>query len=333
MGMPRFTLARRFERSRVHPRRAAFVAALVALSLAVAGPASAAPGDLDTTFSGDGKVTTNFTPKAEWAIDLAIQADGKIVAAGVAGFGGSNAKFALARYNTNGSLDAKFSGDGKVTTDFTPKLDAANSVAIQPGGKIVAAGVAGFGGSNAKFALARYNTNGSLDATFSGDGKVTTDFTAGADGANRVVIQADQRIVAAGGSNYARTNGHFALARYNTNGSPDTTFSGDGKLNTDFTSKWDYAFGVAVGVGGKIVAGGEAGFLGSNPQFALARYNLNGSLDGSFSVDGKVTTDFTSKEDFGEGVEIQPDGNIVAAGGSGLGGSNPKFALARYLAT
>ena len=148
-----------------------------------------------------------------------------------------------------------------------------------------------------------------------------------------MVIQADQRIVAAGGSNYARTNGHFALARYNTNGSPDTTFSGDGKLNTDFTSKWDYAFGVAVGAGGKIVAVGEAGFLGCNPKFALARYNLNGSLDGSFSVDGKVTTDFTSKEDFGEGVEIQPDGNIVAAGGSGLGGSNPKFALARYLAT
>jgi len=243
---------------------------LVALSLAVAGPASAAPGDLDTTFSGDGKVTTNFTPKAEWAIDLAIQADGKIVAAGVAGFGGSNAKFALARYNTNGSLDAKFSGDGKVTTDFTPKLDAANSVAIQPGGKIVAAGVAGFGGSNAKFALARYNTNGSLDATFGGDGKVTTDLTPKRDSGRDLAIKADGKIVAAGAAGMDGSNPKFALARYNTNGSLDATFSGDGKVFTDFTNGDDESYGVALQGVGKIVAAGEAGAGGSNSKFALS---------------------------------------------------------------
>lgn len=121
----------------------------LALVLALPGVAQAAPGDLDTSFSFDGKVTTDFGGVGDEAHAVAVQADGKIIAAGIgpAGFTG----FALARYNTNGSLDTSFSGDGKVTTDFEGDDDWAYAVALQADGKIVAAGH-----KNGDFALARY---------------------------------------------------------------------------------------------------------------------------------------------------------------------------------
>ena len=119
----------------------------------LSAPAFAAAGDLDTTFSGDGKLTTNFTSRDDFANGLAIQSDGKIVLAGVANCC-SNAAFALVRYNTDGTRDATFSGDGKLTTNFTTGIDVAFGVAIQADGKIVAAGRAP--GSGGRFALARY---------------------------------------------------------------------------------------------------------------------------------------------------------------------------------
>jgi uncharacterized delta-60 repeat protein len=221
-----------------------------------------------------------------------------------------------------------------VTTDFTSRLDFANSVAVQDDAKIVAAGLARLSGSRAKFAVARYDTDGTLDTTFGGDGKVTTGFTSAADSAQKMVIQGDGKLVAAGIAGSFGSNPKFALARYNTDGTLDTAFGGDGKVTTDFTSRFDGALGAGLQADGKIIAAGESGLggAGSNPKFALARYNTDGTLDTAFGGDGKVTTDFTSREDFSRGVGIQGDGNIVVAGGSGLGGSNAKFALARYLA-
>ena len=213
---------------------------------------------------------------------MAIQSDGKIVAVGRAG--GTGFRFALARYNPDGSLDMSFSGGGFETTDFGAGDDEATAVALQGNGKIVVVGVAGGG----DFALARYNPNGSLDTSFSGDGKQTTDFGAD-DEANGVALQGDGKIVAVGGGG---AGGDFALARYNPNGSLDTSFSGDGRQTTDFGGDDDQAAGVAL-QSGKIVA---VGFVGCTcprrPDFVLARYNPNGSLDTSFSGDGKQTTNF-----------------------------------------
>ena len=148
---------------------------------------------------------------------MAIQADGKIVAVGTAGHDFDN-KFALARYNSNGTLDATFGGGGKVRTDFSAGWDGASGVAIQADGKIVVAGTAaataGPRHGDTKFALARYNSNGTLDATFGGGGKVMTDFTPREDGAFGVAIQADGRIVAAGMANGGRSKMKVALARY-----------------------------------------------------------------------------------------------------------------------
>ena len=297
-------------------RSAAAAVAAMVVGVVFSAGAQAAPGDLDPTFSGDGKQTTDFGG----AKGVAIQADGKIVAVGLAG--GRN-DFALARYNPNGTLDPSFSGNGRQRTDFGSR-DRANGVAIQADGKIVAVGVGGGG----DFAVARYNPNGSLDPSFSGNGRQRTNFM-GFDEANGVAIQADGRIVAVGVAGGGATGDDFALARYNPNGSLDPSFSGDGKQTTDFYGfANDEADAVALQANGRIVAVGGVTFEEFG-DFALARYNPNGSLDPSFSGDGKQTTD-RGAPDFANGAAIQPDGKIVAVGLAGGGPADNDFALARY---
>src|SRR5438874_2198299 len=149
-------------------------------------------------------------------------------------FDGSSFRFALARYNRNGSLDRSFGGDGKVATHFAKKSrEGAESVAIQADGKIVAAGDTYQ--SHDRFALARYNPNGSLDCSFGGDGKVATHFASMSDdNADSVAIQADGKVVA-GGETF-QSHDRFALARYKPNGSLDRSFGGDGKVATHFAN-------------------------------------------------------------------------------------------------
>jgi uncharacterized delta-60 repeat protein len=275
-------------------------------------------GSLDTSFSGDGKQTTDFGAQ-DRATGVAVQSDGKIVVVGTTTEAGFSV-FALARYKPDGSPDTSFSGDGMQTTNFGAQ-EGATGVALQGDSKIVAVGRAGGGG----FALARYNLNGSLDTSFSGDGKQTTDF-GGSGQANAVALEAGGKLVVVGGfGGNGLSSRAFALARYNPNGSLDTSFSGDGKQTTDFPGN-DEARGVALQSDGKIVAAGFAGAA----DFALARYNPDGSLDTSFSGDGKQTTDFGGF-DQANGVALQGDGKIVAAG-VGLGADGTiDFALARYL--
>jgi uncharacterized delta-60 repeat protein len=253
------------------PRRTSLtLVGAVALVLAVGSPAAAPPGDLDATFDGDGKVTTDFSGDSEEAHAVAIQGDGKIVAAGLA-IVAESVDFALARYNTDGSLDPTFDGDGKVTTGFGGGTDRALGVAIQGDGKIVAAGCSTCFPVGGNFALARYNTDGSLDTTFDGDGKVTTDFAGFIDQALGVAIQGDGKIVAAGLAEVS--DGDFGLARYKPDGSLDTIFSGDGKVITDFAGGFDQADAVAIQANGRIVAAGRARVSGDGPfDFALARY-------------------------------------------------------------
>ena len=152
------------------PRLLRVVIATCALSLfSTANPANA-DGSLDTSFDTDGKVTTDFGSSGDVAQSVAIQSDGKIVAAGYSN-NGSDDEFALARYNTDGSLDTSFDTDGKVTTAIGSASDGAYSVAIQSDGKIVAAGSSYTGSEDEGydvFALARYNTDGSLGGSSPG---------------------------------------------------------------------------------------------------------------------------------------------------------------------
>jgi uncharacterized delta-60 repeat protein len=307
-------------------RSVAVLVAVIAAGLVVSTGAKAAPGDLDLTFSSDGKQQTGFGFGLSEAAATVRQPDGKVVAVGTdrghGSSGNGSIDFALARYKPNGLLDTSFSADGKQTTGFGnggQGFAEATGVALQGDGKIVVVGHAGF----SDFALTRYNPNGSLDTSFSGDGKQTTDFFGASDQANGVAIQANGKIVAVGQTSF----GDFALARYNPNGSLDTGFSGDGRQMTDFFGSYDQANGVAIQSNGKIVAVGGATAVGS-PDFALARYNPNGSLDTGFSGDGKQTLDFGSDFDNqATGVALQANGTIVVVGDYYYGQG---FGLARY---
>jgi uncharacterized delta-60 repeat protein len=291
-------------------------------------------GSLDTSFDGDGKVSTDFWGSNEQINAVAIQADGKIVAAGyiLNGSPNSDQDFALIRYNADGSLDTSFDGDGKLTTSVSDSHNGsrANAVAIQADGKIVAAGFAYLTvnqSSSAKFGLARYNPDGSLDTSFDGDGKVITDSLGISNSASAVAIQADGKIVAAGYSYDA--GAHFALARYNTDGSLDTSFDGDGVVTTLVTIYGGYGYAVALQTDGKMVAGGYAGNA-YDEDFALVRYNPDGSLDTSFDADGKTTIDMGyPAESAANAVAIQADGKIVV-GGESYNGRDRDFTLVRY---
>ncbi|WP_276504210.1 T9SS type A sorting domain-containing protein [Terrimonas pollutisoli] len=280
-------------------------------------------GSPDGGFDGDGNLVIAINSSNEYAESMAIQNDGKIV---VAGYSGVNYDFALARYNTNGSLDASFDADGKTITSIGTSHDYISSIAIQSDGKIIAGGYANIGGNN-NFALARYNTDGSLDDGFDGDGKVTTSFGAGYGVARATAIQSDGKILLAGNS-YTGSSVDFAVARYNTDGSLDAGFDGDGKLTSPIGPDSDEATSMAIQTDGKIVVAGQV-FTGSNWDFALARYNTNGTPDLSFGTGGKVVTSITTSEDLVRSIAIQADGKIILAGRT-LNGGSYDFALARY---
>ncbi|MBK9628288.1 MAG: hypothetical protein IPO56_11460 [Flavobacteriales bacterium] len=166
----------------------------------------------DNSFSDDGIATTDPGTGDDYGYSVAIQPDAKIVVSGKA-----NGDFALARYNTDGTLDNSFGVEGKVTTDFGAvyaDYDEGWSVAIQPDGKIVVAGYA-YG----TFAVARYNTDGTLDNSFGVEGKVTTDFGTGDDRGYSVAIQPCG--TGTDRSGWICVRHFFAVARYNTDGTPD----------------------------------------------------------------------------------------------------------------
>jgi uncharacterized delta-60 repeat protein len=161
----------------------------------------AAPGDLDTSFGGAGIVTTNFFGNDDFATAVAVQSDGRIVVAGTAqsGSDAETADFAAARYLADGTLDPSFGNGGIVTTDFAGSMDYGHAVAVEADGKIIVAGEA-LNGTQKVFALIRYNSDGTVDTSFGGGGKVMTSFSDRDSRAYEIVVQPDQKIVLAGDS-------------------------------------------------------------------------------------------------------------------------------------
>lgn len=224
-----------------------------------------------------------------------------------------------------GNLDLTFSGDGIQFTAIGSGNDVAYSVAVQPDGKIVVAGYATVG-TYADFAVIRYNSDGTLDNTFSDDGKQTTSVGTLDDGGSSVAIQSDGKIVVAGTS--YMTNNDFAVVRYNSDGTLDNTFSGDGIQTTAVGGTSDYGYSVAIQPDGKIVVAGNSA-NGVYTDFAVVRYNSDGSLDNTFSSDGVQTTTITSGTAYCRSVAIQSDGKIVM-GGNSWNGSFYDYTVVRY---
>src|SRR5205814_6546048 len=270
---------------------------------------------------------------------VALQPDGKIIAAGTVfvDFNPgemSDTDFALARYNSDGSLDTTFGNGGMVTTDFFRNEDDAFSILIQPDGKIVAVGSANNPATFYDFAAARYLSNGAIDTTFGVSGKVSTDFgDQNFDRARSAALQSDGKIVAAGFA--ISQNGvvqNFAVARYTSNGILDTTFSGDGKTQIDFGNCCQSAMKVLLQSDGKIITVGGSNGESSEDDFLLARLSPTGALDPAFGAGGRVRTSFGDLNGGANGAAFQPDGRIVAVGSQATGLEQfADFALARYL--
>ena len=256
------------------------VALMVSLNLLSCG--SSGEGSfsklLDTSFGAGGIVTTSIGTADDEVFALAIQPDGKLVTAGYSydSMLGQNV-FAMVRYNTDGSLDMTgFGSGGIVTTPIGTFDDEISSLKIQSDDKLVTAGFS-YNDTLAQyvFALARYNTNGSLDMTFNptgtNPGTVTTAFGTLDDEANALIIQSDGKLVAAGyTANTSGTQFKFALARYNTDGTPDTTFNKTGKIITDVGGD-DAAKALAIQSDDKLVAAGYS-LQSIQYEFALVRY-------------------------------------------------------------
>ncbi len=276
-------------------------------------------GTLDTTFGGDGMVTTDFNGGSDAAYAVAIQSDGKIVAAG-RGRGATRFDIALARYNTNGTLDTSFRDGqwngqeataGRVTTDernWTSDAEA-NAMAIQSDGKIVVFGT--LIGIDRVMVVARYDSDGATDVTFGQNGGLTIfDMGAGNNTALDVALTGDGKILL-GGLTWTNV---LTLLRYSSSGSMDTTFGVNGLV---YNSS---GYEIALQSDGKIVVGGNAG-----NNFTLARYNSDGTPDNSYGVNHVVTTDLGGVDRISD-ITIQTDGKIVAVGTSDVGGD----IVARY---
>ncbi len=325
---------------------------------------SASPGSLDAPFGNGGVVVTNNGGEV---YDMAIQpVDGKIIVVGngfqvvryntdgtldrvfnnagladqtatsvavdaqnrilVTGYG--NGDFTLVRYNPNGTVDTSFGSGGVVSTQFGPGGANAWSVAIDAQGRIVVAGDAiGTAAGDTDFVVARYNSDGTLDTSFGIGGQVTTDFPNinSTDSALNVVLDAEGRILLVGTSSAGDDTGeaYTALARYNPNGTLDTSFGTGGLVTTNFADGWESATSAAIDGQGRIVVSSTGNFW----DFAVARYTADGTLDTSFGSGGLMVRDLGGL-DQSFGVAIDNLGRIVVAGKTS-DASGDKLAIVR----
>jgi len=267
-----------------------------------------ADGSIDQTFGGGDGIVTFDAGGNEFGFDVALQTDGKIIVVGQTDIGADN-DILVARFNSDGTLDTTFDGDGYAITNVSGD-DNSGAIAIQTDGKIVVAGDNDGGGND--FSVVRYNTDGSLDTTFDSDGILTLDFGGSSfDTATAVALQSDGKIVVGGLSSL-----QFGLIRLTTTGVLDTSFDTDGVVTTDFGAGSETINGLAIQADGRIVAGGTA-----NLDFALARYNTNGSLDTTFDTDGLRTSDLGGTEQAYD-IALTSSEKILISGSTTLLGNN-----------
>jgi uncharacterized delta-60 repeat protein len=306
-------------------------AIIIAVSLLAPQRTEAAAGDLDSRFGNGGVAITDFAQTDDYAYSVAVQLDGKIVVSGQSGIY-PDLHSALLRYNKNGRLDSTFGTGGKVVVTFDSSSDYLDAVALQSDGKIVAAGSS----RGTAFLLARFNADGTLDQTFGNNGSVTTAFGDQTAAARAIAVQADGKIIVVGVSgagSYSELN-DFALARYNPDGSLDQSFGSAGKVKTHFPGVFNTgssATSVALQPDGKLVVGGHYKNERKPHQFALARYNSDGTLDSALGQAGKVMTPMGLGDAFSFGIAIQGNGRIVLAGYSATT-QDHDFSLVGYTA-
>jgi uncharacterized delta-60 repeat protein len=354
----------------------AFLAALGVLGGVTA--ANAAAGGLDQTFGSGGIVTTAYN--GPFPAAAALQSDGRIVV--IAGFDNDPAAteaFGVLRYQANGTPDGSFGAGGRTSAAFTNFLNSPNDLALQPDGKIVVAGNAqSADGTVSEFAVARFNANGTLDSSFGAGGKVTTNFVGVMAGgvsnpADSVLIQPDGKILVGGLASACarRCPAQSALARYNPNGSLDTTFGSGGKvavtaiggitalaedaagdifaLNGASTAEFSAAgalqpqvtpapITVASSRGTSSVFQADGRYLAFTAAAGISRHDIDakvvrylptGAADPSFASPAfDFSAENTVATDAVQALAVQPNGQIIAAGLHSANGST-SFTVAR----
>jgi uncharacterized delta-60 repeat protein len=301
-----------------------------------------ADGSTDTTFGVNGFARANF-PVSATATSVQLLADGRILVVGSADNGAGGTDIAIARFNSDGSLDTSLQGTGRLQLSLrgTPGADVARALLINPDGSFYIAG-----SSNGDIALAKLNSDGSLAASFHG-GVAFLDL-GGNDIANAIVLQKDGKIIVAGSTDAGGAK-RFAVARFTASGAVDATFGAVGKSHPGFVTiaigrSDDEAFAAAIQPDGSILLGGfsATGSVlagGITTKFALVRLNSAGKLDTKFGKAGKVLTSFAGQTlasitDLSVQAISKTDIRILASGKAATALGQPRsIALARYTIT
>ncbi|VXC14391.1 hypothetical protein [Massilia sp. 9I] len=284
-----------------------------------------ADGSVDTSF-GNGAGYMILPLVATNGFDIAVQADGKVVAAlGV--MNGANSGLKVLRYHADGTLDTSFGSNGETLVVFGSAVTT-TGVLVGPDGAVVVTGSTPVAGSGTDFAVARLTANGSLDTGFNGSGKLTLAVSAFGDFLTAAQLQADGKLVLAGTSRSGTTldTSDFAAVRLNTNGSLDSSFGTGGKVIVPVGTASDSVTNMTLLPGGAILLGGNSN-NGSNNNAALVKLDANGALVSGFGNGGKVHTPADTTPDLNYASLVQADGKIVVAGQSG---ASEQMAVTRY---
>ncbi len=288
-------------------------------------------GSLDGSFGTNGKANfeiTNFilSNKKDHATGVALQSDGKIVLVGYApnaNFSTADNNFAVVRLNSNGTLDPSYATNGLLRIGFGGLGSRANAVKIQADNKAVVVGFSKTTSANNDYAIARINTDGSLDTDFSNDGKHVVPFGT-YDMATALAIQTDGKILVGGDA-----ENQLGLVRFTAFGVLDNTFGIGGKVLTPIAGGTEKITSVAVQTNGKIVCGGTR-YNNASFNFLLVQYNPNGTLDQTFGTAGITTTDIdNNSEDLATSIALQTDAKILLVGTCNTNGTD-YFAINRF---
>lgn len=283
--------------------------------LALAAPASAAPGDLDTSFGGDGIVGVDFGGTSEEFRHGAPDGS-KIVAVGAV-----DGDVAVARLRAVGAPDPDFGGgDGRRTIDFGNE-DGAYAAAVFPDGRIAVVGWANDGSGEARLAVAKLRPGGGLDRSFSGDGMTAIRSPDGLPVFGYdAVVQPDGKLVVAGES-YDGGDGRFVVMRFTRKGRLDRSFNHDGRMTINVGPGVDGAWRAELTPGGDIVVAGWSRV--GTYRTAVARILPNGRRDPSFSRDGLRVLDLVAGDDYAVGLGLAGGGIVVGAHANNSGSADP----------
>ncbi|QDU28395.1 Bifunctional hemolysin/adenylate cyclase precursor [Anatilimnocola aggregata] len=289
-------------------------------------------GELVTTFGVNGVAEVNLESESENLVDVLVQSDGQILLVGTSSTTSGGQTIALTRLDgSTGAFDTTFGDQGWATADFNASQSYAVSASLQADGKLVIGGGVFTGATffNPDITLARFNTNGQLDSTFSDDGFVVTGLQGPLSNFERTVlaVQPDGKTLVAGSSMAIGAGGYLSLARLNADGSLDSTFGNGGSVNIYVGIAPNRIGGLAVQADGKILLTGSEFGLTTTFDVVVVRLNADGSFDNTFGTAGRTTLNINDHDE-SRAIAVQADGKILI-GGSTVGSSGFDYFVTR----